>query len=317
MENNKILDLLILGGGPAGVTSAIYASRGSLDCLILDTATIGGQLNWTQAIENYPGYPTINGYELIEKFQEQLNKLNVEVKSFQGIQSVDLTSNIKVVETLEGTYKAKTIILCTGANPKKLGVKGEAEFIGRGVSYCAVCDGAFFKGKDIAVIGGGNSAVEEAIYLTRFASSVTIIHRRDELRANKLYQKRAMENPKMKFIWDSVIEEIIGDVKGVNKIILKNLKTNEISELNTSGVFPYVGTSPNTPLFKNQINLDESGYILCNNDMSTNVPGVFTAGDVRKTTLRQIVVSASDGAIAATSAIKYLDEILQENTITA
>lgn len=317
MKETTMRDLIILGGGPAGIAAAIYASRGMLDCLILETATLGGQLNLTQTIENYPGYPTITGFELIDKFQEQLSKLDVEIAQFQEIKSIDITNKIKVVHTLDKTYKAKAIIICTGATPKKLGIKGELEFIGRGVSYCAVCDGAFFKEKNIAVIGGGNSAIEESLYLTRFAKNVTIIHRRDSLRADKLYQRKAMEHPKINFIWDSVPQEIQGTEKGVTNMVLKNVQTGEISDFKVDGIFPYIGTSPNVTLFKDQIDLDPNGYILCKDDMSTSAPGVFAAGDVRKTILRQIVVSASDGAIAATSVIKYLDEVFDEDTIPA
>lgn len=317
MEQTNLKDLIILGGGPAGVAAAIYASRGMLDCIIIETATIGGQLNWTQTIENYPGYPTITGFELIEKFQEHLNKLNVEVIQFQEIQKVDLKSNIKSITTSDKEFKAKTVIIGTGANPKKLNIPGEKDYTGRGVSYCAVCDGAFFKGKNIAVIGGGNSAIEEGIYLTRFAETVSIIHRRNELRADKIYTKKAMENPKIQFIWDSVPIEIQGNDKNVTNLIIKNVKTNETSNLPINGVFPYIGSSPNTELFKTQIELDNNNFILTKEDMSTNIPGVFAAGDVRKTKLRQLVVSASDGAIAATTAIKYLDEVFNKNIIPA
>lgn len=317
MEESRIRDFIILGGGPAGVSAAIYAARGMIDCFILDTATLGGQLNWTETIENYPGYLKISGFELIEKFREQLENLNVEIKQFQEIQKVDLTQQIKIIETLEGTYRAKSILIATGANPRKLGIPGEKEFTGRGVSYCAVCDGAFFKEKNITVAGGGNSAIEESLYLTRYASSVTIVHRRDELRASKAYQEKVLNHPKIKFIWNSVIEEIKGNDRAVTDIMVKNVKTGKIEEYKTDGVFPYIGANPNTGLFKGQINLDETGYILTDETMKTNVAGVYAAGDVRKTNLRQLVVSASDGAIAATDAIKYLDEVFEENSIPA
>ena len=317
MKETKIKDLIIIGGGPAGMAAAIYASRGMLDCIILDKMTLGGQLNYTEKIENYPGYMSISGFDLTEKFREQLENLNTEVKQFQEIQKVELTNKIKTIETLDESYMAKTVLLCTGASPRKLNIPGEKEYSGRGVSYCAVCDGAFFKGKDICVSGGGNSAVEEALYLTRFANSVTIIHRRNELRANKSYREKAFKNPKIKFLWDSVIEEIKGSDKSVDSIEVKNIKTGEITNLKTDGIFPYIGTIPNTELFKGQIELDLNGYIICNERMATNVPGVYAAGDVRTTTLRQIVVSASDGAIAATDAIKYIDEVFEESSIPA
>jgi thioredoxin reductase (NADPH) len=316
MEESRIYDLIILGGGPAGVSTAIYAARGMLNCIILEKMTTGGQLNWTQDIENYPGFTTIKGFELIEKFQEQLVTHNIPIEQFQEIQKVDLKSKIKTVTTLDKVFKAKTIVICTGASPRKLGVKGENEFIGRGVSYCAVCDGAFFKEKKVSIVGGGNSAAEEGLYLTRFASEVNIIHRRDTLRASRLYQKRLIDHPKLNFIWNTVVEEIQGTEKGVNNLVIRNVKTGEISNHKTDGIFPYIGTLPNTELFKDQIELDESGYLICKEDMSTILPGVFGAGDVRKTPLRQIVVSASDGAIAATSAIKYLDAVFEETTTT-
>ena len=313
MNQEIFTDLIILGGGPAGIAASIYSTRGMLKTILLETTTIGGQLNWTKNIENYPGYPTITGSELINKFNEQLNILNVEIFTFQEILNIDLSNKKKVVTTSEKTFFAKTIIICTGAGPKKLGIKGEDEYTGRGVSYCAVCDGAFFKDKEICVIGGGNSSVEEGLYLTKFARKVNIIHRRDSLRANKLYEQRAIENPKINFIWNTVPDEIQGNEKGVNNIILKNVITGEITNFKTDGIFPYIGTKANTDLFKNQLELDENGYIITNIEMCTNIPGVFAAGDVRKTPLRQIVVSASDGAIAATSAIKYIDELFKED----
>ncbi|MGD9580590.1 MAG: thioredoxin-disulfide reductase [Vampirovibrionia bacterium] len=317
MDNNKPKDLVILGGGPAGITAAIYATRGLLDCVILEAATIGGQLNLTEHIENYPGYAKISGYELIEKFQEQLNNLNVNIKQFQEIEHINFTDKIKTITTKEGSYKTKTILIATGANPRKLEIKGEREYTGRGVSYCAVCDGAFFKEKVITVIGGGNSAVEEAIYLTRFGSKVYIVHRRDKLRANKAYQEKAFNNPKIEFVWNAVPVEIEGNEKGVTNLVIKNVQNNEIKNLSTDGVFPFVGTIPNTLLAEGQIELDENGYIPTDENMRTNVDGVYAAGDVRKTTLRQLVVSASDGAIAATDAIKYIEEVFEKDSIKA
>lgn len=313
MSQEIFTDLIILGGGPAGVAAGIYSSRGMLKTIILETTTIGGQLNWTKNIENYPGYLSTTGSELIDKFNEQLNNLNVDIFTFQEILNVDLLNNKKIVTTSETTYCAKAVIICTGAGPKKLGIKGEDEFTGRGVSYCAVCDGAFFKDKELCVIGGGNSAVEEGLYLTKFAKKINIIHRRDNLRASKLYEQRAIDNPKINFIWNTIPIEIQGNEKGVNNIVLKNIVTGEITDFKTNGVFPYIGTKANTDLFKNNLELDNNGYIITNTEMCTSIPGVFAAGDVRKTPLRQIVVSASDGAIAATSAIKYIDEVFKED----
>ncbi|MFH0702526.1 MAG: thioredoxin-disulfide reductase [bacterium] len=300
-------DLVILGGGPAGLSAAIYAARGALKTAIADTGIIGGQVNNTLEIENYPGFPTISGIELMERFEAHADKFNIDKYLLQEITKVNLCSKIKTIETLEYNLQAKTVIIATGAQPKKLEVSGENEFSGRGVSYCAVCDGAFFKDKIVCVVGGGNAAVEEAIYLTKFASHVKIIHRRDCLRSDKLYQERAFNNSKIDFIWDSTVLEIKGQNK-VESIIIKNVKTNEISEIKTDGIFPYIGFSPNTELFKEQIQLDKAGFIITDTNLATSCEGVYAAGDVRVTPLRQIIVSASDGAIAATSAVKYLEK---------
>lgn len=309
MSTKEMYDLIIIGGGPAGIAASIYSARGAISCLLIDKSVLGGQLNWTMDIENYPGFPSVTGYELVEIFEKQVKKFDIDLALMQEITEIRLLGEVKEVITTETSYKSKAIIICTGSNPKKIKVKGENEFIGRGVSYCAVCDAMFFKNKRVSVIGGGNSAVEEAIYLSKFAEKVTIIHRRDELRANKSYQTKAMQNPKIDFIWDTVVEEICGTEKGVNKLVLKNLKNKEVSEFETDGVFPFIGLSPNVELFRKHINLDDNDNIICNSDMSTNVPGVYAAGDVRNSPLRQIVVSASDGAIAATTAIKYIDSL--------
>lgn len=316
MSEKEIRDFVIIGGGPAGITAAIYATRGLLDCVILEAATIGGQLNWTQSIENYPGYTHITGFELIQKFQGQLESLNVDIQQFQEIQSVNLTEKIKEIKTLEKTYLARGVLICTGSSPRKLGIPGEKELTGRGVSYCAVCDGAFFKDKVITTVGGGNSAIEESLYLTKYASKVYIVHRRDQLRASKVYQEKVLSNPKIEVLWDSIPLEIQGE-NSVNNLVIKNVKTGEVTNHKTDAVFPYIGSNPNTGLFKDQIELDERGHLLCNANMETNITGVYGAGDVRKTNLRQLVVSASDGAIAATSAIKYIDEAFQERSVPA
>ena len=301
-------DLVILGGGPAGLSAAIYAARGLLKTAIVDISIMGGQVNNTLEIENYPGFPSINGMDLIDKLEEHTSKFDIDKHILQEITSVDLTSEIKTIKTLEYNIKAKTVIIATGAQPRKLGITGELEFAGRGVSYCAVCDGLFFRDKVVSVIGGGNAAVEEALYLTKFASKINIVHRRDEFRAEKLYQERALKDPKINIIWDTVVNEIKGKDR-VESIITTNVKTNEVIELQTQGVFPYVGFAPNSELFLNQIQLDKAGFIETDVDLQTSCRGVFAAGDIRVTPLRQIVVSAADGAIAATSAIKYLDEV--------
>ena len=305
----KIFDLIILGGGPAGLNAALYAKRGGIDVAIIDTSSVGGQpVNYLE-IENYLGFPTIQGWELAEKFEQHIDKFNIQKFQNEEIQNVDLTSTIKTVQTLKNKYLAKTIIIATGASPKKLGIRGEDEYIGKGVSYCAVCDGAFYKNKTVVVIGGGNAAVEEGIYLTKFAEKVYIMHRRDELRADKIIQERAFDNKKIEFIFDSVPLEIVGDSKKVNLIQYKNVKTGEIKTLNVDGVFPYIGFSPNTEFFNAQLVQDEFGFIRVDENMRTSEVGVFAAGDVRRTPLRQVITAVADGAIAGMSAVKYLEEV--------
>ncbi len=305
----KIFDLIILGGGPAGLNAALYAKRGGIDVAIIDTSSVGGKpVNYLE-IENYLGFPTIQGWELAEKFEQHIDKFNIQKFQNEEIQNVDLTSTIKTVQTLKNKYLAKTIIIATGASPKKLGIRGEDEYIGKGVSYCAVCDGAFYKNKTVVVIGGGNAAVEEGIYLTKFAEKVYIMHRRDELRADKIIQERAFNNEKIEFIFDSVPLEIVGDSKKVNLIQYKNVKTGEIKTLNVDGVFPYIGFSPNTEFFNAQLVQDEFGFIRVDENMRTSEVGVFAAGDVRRTPLRQVITAVADGAIAGMSAVKYLEEV--------
>ena len=305
----KIFDLIILGGGPAGLNAALYAKRGGIDVAIIDTSSVGGQpVNYLE-IENYLGFPTIQGWELAEKFEQHIDKFNIQKFQNEEIQNVDLISTVKSVQTLKNKYLAKTIIIATGASPKKLGIRGEDEYIGKGVSYCAVCDGAFYKNKTIVVIGGGNAAVEEGIYLTKFAEKVYIMHRRDELRADKIIQERAFDNEKIEFIFDSIPLEIAGDDKKVNLIQYKNVKTGEIKTLNVDGVFPYIGFSPNTEFFNAQLVQDEFGFIRVDENMRTSEVGVFAAGDVRRTPLRQVITAVADGAIAGMSAVKYLEEV--------
>ena len=305
----KIFDLIILGGGPAGLNAALYAKRGGIDVAIVDTSSVGGQpVNYLE-IENYLGFPTIQGWELAEKFEQHIDKFNIQKFQNEEIQNVDLISTIKTVQTLKNKYLAKTIIIATGASPKKLGIRGEDEYIGKGVSYCAVCDGAFYKNKTVVVIGGGNAAVEEGIYLTKFAEKVYIMHRRDELRADKIIQERAFDNEKIEFIFDSIPLEIVGDSKKVNLIQYKNVKTGEIKTLNVDGVFPYIGFSPNTEFFNAQLVQDEFGFIRVDENMRTSEVGVFAAGDVRRTPLRQVITAVADGAVAGMSAVKYLEEV--------
>lgn len=299
-------DTVILGGGPAGFSAGLYAARGELSTAIVDVNMLGGQPSNYLELENYPGFVCIGGYELMEKFEEHADKFGINKFPMQEILSVDLISNPKVIKTKEYEFNAKTVIIATGAKPMKLGVKGEKEFVGRGVSYCAVCDGAFYKDKVVAVVGGGNAAVEEAIYLTRFASKVYLIHRRDELRADKIVQCRAFENPKLEFVFDSVVKEIVGE-DCVKSLVLENVKSKESTNLSVDGVFPYIGISPNVDNFSGQITQDSKGFILTDDTMETSIDGVFAVGDVRVTPLRQVITAAADGAISAVYASRYIE----------
>ena len=303
MEQLKF-DTIILGGGPAGLSAAIYAARGAVSTAIIDINMLGGQPSNYLELENYPGFQIVGGYDLMEKFEEHADKFGVQKFPMQEIENVDLKN--KIIKTKEYEFIAKTIIIATGAQPMKLNVAGEKEFVGRGVSYCAVCDGAFYKNKVVAVVGGGNAAVEEAMYLTKFADKVYVIHRRDELRADKIVQERAFKNEKLEFIWDTVVKEIKGDAL-VTNVVLENVKTKEITNLPVNGVFPYIGMSPNAELFSGQLQQDARGFIITEETMSTSIEGVFAVGDVRTTPLRQVVTAAADGAVGAVYAVKYLE----------
>lgn len=310
MEQLKF-DTIILGGGPAGLASAIYSARGAVSTAVIDKNMFGGQPSNYLELENYPGFQVVGGDDLMEKFEEQADKFGVQKYPMQEIERVDLGA--KTIYTKDYIFKAKAIIIATGAQPMKLGVKGEKEFVGRGVSYCAVCDGAFYKDKEVAVVGGGNSAIEEAIYLTKFASKVYVIHRRNELRADKIIQERALANPKIEFIWDSIVKEIIGE-KVVNSLTLENIKTNTESDLPIDGIFPYIGIVPNVEYFNGQLKQDKNGFIITDTTMATSIKGVFAVGDVRNTPLRQVITASADGAIGAVYAVKYL-ETINEKTL--
>ena len=305
MEQLKF-DTIILGGGPAGLSAAIYAARGAVSTAIIDINMLGGQPSNYLELENYPGFQIVGGYDLMEKFEEHADKFGVQKFPMQEIENVDLKN--KIIKTKEYEFIAKTIIIATGAQPMKLNVAGEKEYVGRGVSYCAVCDGAFYKNKVVAVIGGGNAAVEEAMYLTKFADKVYVIHRRNELRADKIVQERAFKNEKLEFIWDTVVKEIKGDAL-VTTVVLENVKTKEITNLPVNGVFPYIGMSPNAELFSGQLQQDARGFIITEETMSTSIEGVFAVGDVRTTPLRQVVTAAADGAVGAVYAVKYLETV--------
>lgn len=301
-------DVVILGGGPAGLSAAIYASRGAVSTALIDVSMMGGQPSNYLELENYPGFPIIGGYDLMEKFEEHADKFGVQKFPMQEIEKIDLTSTPKLIVTKEGEFRAKSVIIACGAQPMKLGVPGEKEFVGRGVSYCAVCDGAFYKEKVVAVVGGGNAAVEEAMYLTKFADKVYVVHRRNELRADKIVQERAFKNEKIEFVWDSVVKEIKGDTL-VHTVVLENVKTKEISNLPVNGVFPYIGMVPNVENITGQVEQDAGGFILTDETMKTSLDGVFAVGDIRKTPLRQVITAASDGAVGAVYSVKYIESL--------
>lgn len=309
----KEFDVVILGGGPAGFSAGIYTARGNVSTAILDVSMLGGQPSNYLELENYPAFMKIGGFELMEKFEEHADMFGVQKFPMQEIEFIDLVSSPKIIRTKEVEFRTKSVIIAAGAKPMKLGVKGEEEFIGRGVSYCAVCDGAFYKDKVVAIVGGGNSAVEEAIYLTKFASKVYIIHRRDELRADKIIQDRAAKNEKIEFVLNSVVCEIQGQDL-VNNLILKDTKTDEMFNLAVDGVFPYIGITPNVENISGQITQDKAGFIITDETMKTSIDGVFAIGDVRNTPLRQVITAASDGAIAGVYAVKYI-ESLKEITV--
>ena len=301
-------DTVILGGGPAGLSAAIYASRGAISTAIVDVSMLGGQPSNYLELENYPGFPIVGGFDLMEKFEEHADKFGVHKFPMQEIEKVDLISNPKTILTKEAEFRAKTIIIATGAQPMKLGVPGEKEFVGRGVSYCTVCDGAYYKDKIVAVVGGGNAAVEEAMYLTKFASKVYVIHRRNELRADKIVQERAFKNEKIEFIWDSVVKEIKGEDL-VNTAVLENVKTKEITNLSVNGVFPYIGMVPNVDYISGQLEQNAGGFIVTDETMKTSIDGVYAVGDVRTTPLRQVITASADGAVGAVYAVKYLETL--------
>lgn len=304
-------DVVILGGGPAGLSSAMYAARGNVSTAVIDINPFGGQPSNYMVLENYPGSINSGGFELMETFEQQADLFGVKKFPMQEILSIDLISDPKVILTTEARFNAKTVILATGAQAKKLGVKGEEEFSGRGVSYCAVCDGAFYKDKIVTVVGGGNSAIEEAMYLARFASKLYIVHRRNELRADKILQDRLKTFSNIEIIYNSVVKEIIGETN-VTKVLLLNTITNETSELQTDGVFPYIGLIPNVEGFSGQIKQDAMGFIYTDETLKTSVDGVYAAGDVRVTPLRQVITAASDGAISAVYAVKYLESVKEK-----
>ena len=311
---SKIYDVIVLGAGPAGLTAGLYSGRARLSTLVIEKGQDGGQIAITNEIENYPGQEPEgeSGPSLIARMTAQAAKFGAERVSDQ-IKSVDLSGDVKKLVGTKGVYEAKTVILATGAFPRPIGCKNEGKFVGKGISFCATCDAAFFEDFEVYVVGGGDAAVEEAMYLTKFARKVTIIHRRNELRAAKSIQEKAFKNPKLHFMWDTVVDEVDGD-ELMNKMIVKNTKTGELTTIEADpddgifGLFGFIGLLPNTGLFEGQIDM-ENGYVLTDDNMHTNLPGVFAAGDLRKKSLRQVVTAAADGAIAAMQAEKYLADL--------
>jgi len=310
MSENKVYDVIIIGAGPAGMTAAVYAARANLDTLMLERGVPGGQMANTEEIENYPGFDHILGPDLANKMLEHAKKFGARYQFGEVKKIVDGHPYKKVVTGKE-TYLAKAVIIASGAEHRKLGVPGEDRLAGRGVSYCAVCDGAFFRDKELVVVGGGDSAVEEGVFLTKFASKVTIVHRRDQLRAQKILQERAFKNEKVDFIWDTVVEEIVGDDK-VTGVKLYNRKTGERREFPCDGVFIYIGMDPLTDWVRDLGITNDAGYIETDERMRTRLTGIFAAGDVREKTLRQVVTATSDGSIAAMEAQQYIEELNEE-----
>jgi thioredoxin reductase (NADPH) len=304
-KENQHVKVLILGSGPAGLAAALYAARAELQPLVLTGLQLGGQAALTHTIENYPGFPEgVGGSELGDLFQKQAERFGARVE-FDGAQSVDLSTRPFKITTDNGAFTADALIVTTGANPNHLNIPGENELVGRGVSYCATCDGWFFKDKRVVVVGGGDSALEEGLFLTRYASSVTIVHRRDSLRAGAVLQKRALEHPKIQFVWNTVVTEVVGKEK-VEGVMLKNIQTGKESSMPVEGVFIFIGHTPNTQMFAGQLEM-EDGYIKVDAHMNTSVPGVYAAGEVADSHFRQVVTSAGMGAAAAIEVTHFLE----------
>ncbi len=308
-ENIKDYDIVIIGGGPAGLAAGLYAARGNMKTVILEKLIPGGQLNNTLDVENYPGIDHVTGPQIAQAMEEQTKRFGCEIVNTCTISEVELSKGRHLIKSDRGIYRAQALIVATGSEYRKLNVPGEKEYSGKGVSYCAVCDGAFFKEKKLVVIGGGDSAVEEGNFLTKFASSVTIMHRRDKFRAEKIIQDRAFKNPKINVIWNTVVNEIKGDVMSVVGLKVKDVVTNEVRDFPCDGIFIYVGLDPNTQLFKDKLKMDSTGRLETNERMETSVSGVYAAGDVRETPLKQAVTAAADGSLAATMAIEYIESL--------
>jgi len=312
-SQERVFELVIVGGGPAGLTAGMYAKRSELNAVVLERGLPGGQLLNTDLIDDYPGLPEIDGRDLAERMTNHATKfgLQIDTATVKGIKKLE-DGDFRVTTEEGPVYRAPAVILTAGGTPTKLGVPGEEEYAGKGVSYCAICDGAFFKGETIAVAGGGDAATEEAEFLTRYVDKLYIIHRRDELRAQKILQKRVFENPKIEMIWNTVIEEVIGDVQGMKQLRLRNVESGEESLLEATGLFVFIGFRPNTGLLEDHAEHDAGGYIISDRDMRASIPGLFVAGDVRAQLTRQITTAVGDGTTAVIAAEKYLTDLKEE-----
>jgi len=302
---DKIYDLIIIGGGPGGLTAAIYALRAKLDVLLIEKTGIGGQIALSDVVENYPGTAPMSGVELMAKFEEQAKAFGLEPR-YGEVGSVKDNGGYRVVDTADGELRARAVIIASGAKPRRLGVPGETEYTGRGVSYCATCDGFFFRNKDVVVVGGGDTAVKEALFLAKIVNKVSLVHRRDSLRAEKIIQEKALNDPKIDFVWDSVVTGIYGD-KTVSGVTVRNVKTDASRELAVAGAFVFVGILPNSDFI--DCDKDEAGFIRTDDRLRTSIPGVFAVGDVRTTVLRQVATAVGDGATAAYVAGEFIESL--------
>lgn len=308
-EENNGYEIIIIGGGPAGLTAGLYSGRARRRTLLLEKAAVGGQAATTDMIENYPGFPDgVGGFELTELMRKQAEQFEVEIREITAVDAIEADGDDRLVVTEAETFRAKSVIIASGVEPKTLGVHGEDELRGRGVSYCATCDGAFYRDREVAVIGGGDAAVEEAVFLTKFASKVYIVHRRDELRAARILQERALENPKIEIIWESHLKKILGDGK-VEEMVVEHKNTHERTSIKLDGIFIYIGSVPNTTFCAGSIDLDDRDFVITDEKLQTSMPGVFACGDCRANLLKQVSVAVGEGALAAVEADKYIEEL--------